>query len=470
MKFPERPTDVDLYLANPYPLPSLTRSPQEPPKDPIDIKIAVGIALENYPAIRAAKERALAAGAGIDLANTTYLPRVDLLWQEIRATRNNISGTLIPNPVIPGISGSVSPTASWQNGWGSNSGALLSWEPFDFGYRGSLVEIARAAEKEARARVDITRLDVATSASEAFLALLAAQETARAAQANVDRRDVFAKSVHALVTQQLRPGADASRADAELAQAQIQLVQAQETVARGKATLLETLGLVQAPIAIDAGPLLRLPLRSEVPSPDFKSHPLTQSQSAAVESALARQKALETAYYPRFNLQGGLYGRGSQFDSTGKLLDGDEGVLPDRGNWVVGVSIYFPAFEIFQIGARKSIEERNANAERARLDQVALGLQAEESRLRAALAAVRDIVTKTPVQLKAAQEAHTQATTRYQNGLGTLPEVADAQQILARAEIDDALARLSVWRVLSQAAKVQGDIAPFLDVVANTPR
>jgi outer membrane protein TolC len=207
-----------------------------------------------------------------------------------------------------------------------------------------------------------------------------------------------------------------------------------------------------------------------VTSPDLKTHPLAHGQSAAVESALARQKALENAYYPRFNLQASLNGRGSEFDPGGKLLDGNEGVLPDRGNWVVGISVYFPAFEIFQISARRNIEERNANAERARLDQVALGLQADESRLRAALAAVRDIVTKTPVQLKAAQDAHTQATTRYQTGLGTLPEVADAQQILARAEIDDAVARLSVWRVLSQAAKVQGDIAPFLAVVANTPR
>src|SRR2546427_2053201 len=125
MKFPERPSTVELYLANPYPLATVIRPDQELPK-PLDLRSAVKLALENYPSIRVARGKVDAAGGGIDLANTSYLPRVDLLWQDIRATRNNISGTLIPNPVIPGISGPVGKTTAWDSGWGSNTGALAS--------------------------------------------------------------------------------------------------------------------------------------------------------------------------------------------------------------------------------------------------------------------------------------------------------------------------------------------------------
>jgi outer membrane protein len=458
---------VEEYLSNPYPLAS---APQEFPKEPIEIKTAVRIALDNFPSIRAARARAESAAAGIDLTNTAYLPRVDLVWQEIRATRNNFSGTVLPNPIVPGISGPVSKTTSWDSQWGSATGALLSWEPFDFGFRASQVDVARSQEKQARADVEVTRLDVATQASDAFLALLGAQEIALATQANVDRWDVFAKTVHVLVNQQLRPGADASRADAELAQAQIQFVQAQQIVAQGEATLLEALGIPQGKVTLNPGPLLRLPFRTDVASPNLKTHPLARSQAAAVESAQARQQALDDAYYPRVYLQGGLNGRGTGFDSTGAPQSGTEGLLPDRGNWFAGAVIYFPVFDIFNINARRSIEEGVQRAERAKFDEVALRLLTQERRLRADMAAVQEIATKTPVQLRAAQDAQTQATIRYQNGLGTLADVAEAQQLLARAEIDDAIARLSIWRVLSQASKVQGDIAPFLQMVENSPR
>ncbi len=64
-------------------------------------------ALANYPAVRASMERALASKEGVSLSRTTYLPRTDLLWQSNRATRNNIFGLLLPQSVVPPISGPV---------------------------------------------------------------------------------------------------------------------------------------------------------------------------------------------------------------------------------------------------------------------------------------------------------------------------------------------------------------------------
>jgi outer membrane protein TolC len=60
-----------------------------------------------------------------------------------------------------------------------------------------------------------------------------------------------------------------------------------------------------------------------------------------------------------------------------------------------------------------------------------------------------------------------QATARYQAGLGTIVEVADAQRLLTQSEIDDALARLGVWRAMLSTAAAAGDIQPFL--VSTTP-
>src|SRR6266542_4482396 len=73
---------------------------------------AVNFAWANYPAIKAAQQQITAARGGVALARTSYLPRVDALWQSNRATRNNLFGLLLPQSVISPISGPVLPTSS----------------------------------------------------------------------------------------------------------------------------------------------------------------------------------------------------------------------------------------------------------------------------------------------------------------------------------------------------------------------
>jgi hypothetical protein len=50
-------------------------------------------------------------------------------------------------------------------------------------------------------------------------------------------------------------------------------------------------------------------------------------------------------------------------------------------------------------------------------------------------------------------------------------EVADAESLLAQAEMEDAIARLNLWRGLFNVAYAQGDLEPFLAVLrANAGR
>jgi outer membrane protein TolC len=441
---------------------------QTPAQQPLRLEAAVDLAIANYPAVRAARARAQAAEAGIDLARTAYLPRTDLLWQENRASRNNIFGLLLPQAVIPGISGPVLGTKSVDSVWGSAGGVLFSWEPFDFGLRKANTDLARALTHQADAGVEVTRLDVGTAAADAFLAVLASEQTVRAAQANVERMQVFARAVHVLVDNQLRAGADASRADAELAASRIQLIQAQQTAELNRATLAEALGLAGAPVTVEPGPLLMLPAAMDAPMAVLESHPLAIAQTAAVEAVRARERVLERSFFPRFNLQTGFSARG-----TGALLNGDrdnsKGLLPDTPNWASGVSIIFPVFDIIGIRARRRAEASNELAERARLDQTMQALKAQDARARALIEGARRIAENTPVQLNAAREAETRARARYDAQLTNITEVAEAQRLLAQAEIDDAVARLSVWRALLAAARVRGDLKPFLQQVTTTP-
>ncbi len=68
----------------------------------------------------------------------------------------------------------------------------------------------------------------------------------------------------------------------------------------------------------------------------------------------------------------------------------------------------------------------------------------------------------TPVQFSAARDSEQQAMARYKAGLSTAIELADAERLLTQAEMDDAIARLNVWRALLGVAVAQGDLEPIL--------
>ena len=433
--------------------------------DSLTISQAVQQALDKYPAVRASLEQVRSAAAGINLARTNYLPRADFLGQTNRATRNNVLGLLLPQPVIPSISGPVLGTNSATSVWGSAVGALVSWEPFDFGLRGATVRAAESSRARAGVELNLTQFDVAAAAADAFLNLLAAQERVRAAQADVDRRQVLAKAVHALVDQELRPGADASRSDAELAAARTFLFQAQEAERVSRAALAQVLGIAGSDLQVQPGALLDLPPDQALPAPAFSSHPLAQVDRARIEETQARLRALERSYFPRFNLQSALSGRGSGVRPDGALETGTNGLGPDRANWAIGMTVTFPLLDLPALRARKQIEASNERREMARYDQSIQQLTGQWEKARAAWESARQVAENTPIQLRAARTTETQARARYQAGLANIVEVADAQRLLVQAEIDDALARLGVWRGLFFMAAAKGDLEPFLQNV-----
>lgn len=131
-----------------------------------------------------------AALGAIAVAKTAYLPRADVLWQTNRATANNILGPLLPHPTIPSVTGSVLPSDPSRSAWNSAGGALLSWQPFDFGARGAKVEAARQGNEAAKQAASLTRLDVSVNAGIAFFDVAAAEQLVAVAQANVHRYEL----------------------------------------------------------------------------------------------------------------------------------------------------------------------------------------------------------------------------------------------------------------------------------------
>jgi outer membrane protein TolC len=428
----------------------------------LTITQAVEAALRNYPSIRVSQEQINAAAAGIQLARTAYLPKIDTLAQVNRATRNNVFGLLLPQSVIPSISGPVLGTNNFGTAWGSAVGALVSWEPFDFGARKASVASATAAHERSEASLRRTQFDVSVAAADSYVTLVAAQETVRAAQAGVDRAQVLEQAITAQVNAQLRPGADASRAQAEVAAARTQLMQAQQAVEVAKANVSRFIGVDPGQIVTTAPKLLQLPPDQPAAALNAATNPASREQAAVIDEINAQRGALERTYSPRFFLQASAYARGTGAELNGNNLGGLNGLAPTTQDYALGFTVTFPVMDLASLRAREAARSATARAENARLQQIAADLKAQWSGAVATLQGARNVAANTPVQVAAARSATDQATARYRAGLGNIAEVAEAQRLLTQAEIDDALARLGVWRALLGVATAVGDIQPFL--------
>lgn len=431
---------------------------------------AVSFALAHYPAVRASLEQYNAARAGVGLARTSELPRLDGVWQGDRGSRESVLGVLLPQSpnILTGTQGSVTPHAN-RPFWASGAGSLLSWEPFDFGYRGAQIRSALATETRANAQITLTRLGVASAVAEASLALLADEKRVDATQADVSRREVFDRSVHALVDAHLRPGADASRADAELAAARTRLILAQQQSDLGGIALAQVLGLAGERVSIKPGPFLQIPSDEPWAEHPVEQHPAAVVQQARVNEEKARIAVLNHAYYPHFTTEALVSARGSGERADGTVEPGLNGLDFSAYNWEAGLTAQMDLTAIFTIRQQKRVEAANRRREEAVYAQTVQTLTMQQQMAISQLESSRSVAQNTPIELAASRQGETQATARFHAGLGTIVDVAEAQHLLAQAELDDSLARLSIWRALAELSAANGDLTPFLNTVSNMP-
>ncbi len=436
----------------------------------LSIVSVVQDAARDYPLIHVTEAELNASIANIRLSRTAYLPRVDGLAQFNRATRNNVFGALLPQSVVPSMSGPVINSNNGGSVWGSATGLLVNWQPFDFGLRRANVQSAMDAKDKADASVNRARLEVSTAAADAYLTTLVAGQTIQAAQAAVNNWETLRQSVHALASATLRPGADESRIDAEKAVAMTQLALAQEAVETSRATLNKFLVKADngSPALEPSAVLSRLPSIIDETAPfQPAANPVMAEQKAAVEQSAAQLHAIERSWVPQFNLEAAGYGRGTGAELNGQRLSGANGMAPNIGDYAVGLNITFAFMEFASIHAREASQAATVSAAQAHEQLASRELQEQFAQAEAVLRASRSVAENTPIALSSAQTSFAQANARYKAGLSPIDDLAQAQRLLVQAQIDDSIARLNVWRAFLHLQAVRGDLEPFLQAASQ---
>jgi outer membrane protein TolC len=190
-------------------------------------------------------------------------------------------------------------------------------------------------------------------------------------------------------------------------------------------------------------------------------------QKAATAQSSAQLHALERSWVPQFSVEGAAFARGTGAENDGQRLAGANGLAPSVGNYAVGVNVTFAFMDFASIHAREATQAATVRANRSNEQLADRTLQEQFAKAKAAVRAAREVAANTPVEVKAAHTAFDQAKARYQAGLAPIDDLAQAERLVVQAEIDDSVARLSVWRALLQLDASRGDIQPFVQTVSK---
>ena len=190
-------------------------------------------------------------------------------------------------------------------------------------------------------------------------------------------------------------------------------------------------------------------------------------RQATVDQARALEEVLARTDLPRVFVQSSVFARGSGANPSGVLRRRrrmDSASIARTGR--PACRCCFRTSSISRACGRERPRPRHrSRASTALYDEALLTITNEQQTAAALLQTTRAIAANTPVQLAAAQQSESQARARYDAGLASIIEVADAQSLLAQAEVQDQLARVDVWRALLAAAVAQGDLTSFVNLV-----
>ena len=157
---------------------------------------------------------------------------------------------------------------------------------------------------------------------------------------------------------QLRPGADASRAEAELAAARTQLIQAQQAVEVTRANLSRFVGIEPAQITVSAPKLLQLPPEQVPELVNTTANPISMEQNSLVEQLKAQLKILERSYFPAFLLQASPTRAGPALRPTETTLGGLNGLAPTIQNSALGFTVTFPGVRPALYSSARRLDNR----------------------------------------------------------------------------------------------------------------
>ncbi len=436
------------------------------PQGPLTLSDAIKFAEKNYPSIKRSMAQMEAGRLNVTVQKyNEYLPDSLYQWQEIMASHNKLTQIIFGSPVFPANPGPGQEADTMRPYFYSGQGFSLDWAPLDFGLHKARIDLSKKQYGQASSAYDVTRLDVQIAAANAYFDVIEAVQEVRATEENVRSFDQFRTIVQAHVNAKLKPGADLALAEAQLANARNQNIRAQLNLETAKAGLSNALGVAGTDVDVLERGIATVMERRNLQSaePFYDQVPILKAAQAALLTAKAQRRVLNKEYFPILHFLGGVQTRGSNQNVRGSPQSANfYGLVPPRPNYQVALIVNWNFLDWFRLRAEKKVQDQRIIAQQEEYNIVLQNLKTEDARSRARVRAAIAIAENMPVQVAAAETAAEQARTRYDVGLSSVAQVAEANQVLAQSRMQEAIAKVAVWRALLAVAAVHGDLRALM--------
>ena len=396
---------------------------------PLTLDEALTTALQNHPQIVEAKENLNGTEARTGLALSNYYPQISIAadWNRGRSYLTALQGIKTTEVTTEAL--------------------YLKQTIYDFGRTSGSVDSARSYRDAADNALTIVRQDVTQRVKSAFYLLLATEKQLVAVRETVQARSQVHGQALEFFNQGIRSKLDVARAEANLFAAKTALIRAENNREIARMELANSMGIVsldERPLSEPIpGSVFPLPERSKVQQEAIHSRAELRQLNDLKSVASAGLKTAKGSYLPVLS-------------GTASVGYADRDFPPAGNVWAVGLNLSMPLFSGFSSVEQVREANANINAVEARQNNLKLQIikEAESAWLNGNEAAARMLSTEKEVV--AAEENRALAEGRYQEGVGSIIEVTDAQSQALDARTANIQAKYDYYTALARLDRAVG--------------
>lgn len=373
---------------------------------PLTLNEALTTALKNHPLTVEARENLNGAEARTGQALANYYPQIT-----IAADWSRGHTFLTANESVKSIE--------------VQSDALyLKQTIYDFGRTAGAVEAARGNSAAAAESLAVTRQDLAFRVRAAYYLVLAAGKQVVTVRETLLAREEVYKQAREFYAEGIRAKVDMARAEADMHAARTLLIRAENNLEIARLELANAMGV---PSLEDL-----LPVEPGIAAAAVPDRSLLQQDALANRAELKRLNALKDA--AAGNLKTARSGYLPILSGTASVGYADKDFPPGSNVWAVGLNLTVPIFSGFSTVEQEKEAVSSLRAVEARENDLKLQIvkDVESAWLGVREASAR--IVSTEKEESAARENRALSMGRYQEGVGNIIEVTDAQSQALAAE------------------------------------
>lgn len=389
---------------------------------PLTLDEALETARKNHPQVVEARETLHGAEARTGLALANYYPQISVAadWSKGRSfltALENVRSTEVHTAAL-----------------------YLKQTIYDFGRTAGLVDVTRRNREAADKALAVTRQELALRVRSAFYLLLASEKQVVAVKETVKARDEVFRQAQEFFDQGIRAKVDVARAEANLYAARTALIKAKSNKELARIELANAMGIasLEARSLVEPPPVAApLPERSQAQQDAVKNRAELHQLAALKSAADASLKTARGSYLPILS-------------GTASAGYADRDFPPEGNVWAVGLNLTVPLFSGFS--SVEQVREATANIHTIEARQsnlkLQIGKEVDSAWLGVGEAAAR--MASTGKEVAAAHESKALAEGRYQEGVGSIIEVTDAQSQALEARTANIQAMYDYYTALAR--------------------